>query len=155
MFSLAWEWGCVEEKGDFPHDRSTDSPPRRRFRNTQQAGYLAFLKLSLSQRVFLLHFSHSPLFTLLTPLHVAGLKGQTRSHSASGMAEASLQGLSVSSCPVGKAAAASTPMGCSPRQPQYLSRAFARDCPCLAGGWQQQFEPVKWAGWGFSLFPAF
>lgn len=155
MFSLARERACVEEKGDFPHDRSTDSPPRRRLRNTRQAGYLAFLKLSLSQRAFLLHFSHSPLLTLLTPLRVALLKGQTRNHPVSGVAKASLQGLSVGSCPIGKAAAASAPMGRSPPQPQCLSRAFAGDCPCPAGGWQQQFEPVKWARWGFSLFPAF
>ena len=36
-----------------------------------------------------------------------------------------------------------------------LGRGFAGDCPRLTGGWQRQLEPVKWARWGFSLFPSF
>lgn len=51
--------GCAEEKGDFPHDGSTALPPSRKFRGAQQAGCLVSLKLSLSQRFFLLHFSQS------------------------------------------------------------------------------------------------
>lgn len=140
----------LEEKGDFPHDRCSDSPPLEGLETPQQAAYLVFLKLSLSQRFFLLGFSPS----LPHPPHSLRVIGPGSS-VPSGEWPTHPRRAFVCLCALEKASAPPAPTRRSPRQPQHRGRASAGDCPHLASGWQRQLEPVKWARWGFSLFPAF
>lgn len=122
----------MEEKGHFPHEHSADSPAPRKCRDTPASWLSRLPEIGIVTKV----------------LSATPARAPPRAPSCTSSQDLCLL------CALEKASAPSALMGCSPQQAR-LSRAFARDCPCLTGGWQQQFEPVKWAGWGFSLFPAF